>query len=155
LGKEWVKRMEAMHMIVDLAHASSQTIDDVLAIAARPVIVSHTGVRGTCDNNRNLSDQQIQRIAQSGGLIGIGFWETATCGQDIASIVRAVRYAANLVGFDHVALGSDWDGYVATPIDASDTARLTDALLQSGLTEDQVTKVIGRNAIQLLSRLLP
>jgi membrane dipeptidase len=155
LGREWVKRMEEKRMIVDLAHASSQTIDDVLAIATRPVVVSHTGVKGTCNNNRNLSDDQLQHIAAAGGLIGIGFWETATCGQDVASIVRAIRHTANLVGFDHVALGSDWDGYVATPIDSSQTAELTDALFQSGLTEDQVAKVMGGNVIRLLSQLLP
>jgi membrane dipeptidase len=155
MGREWIKRMEAKRMIVDLAHASSQTIDDVLAIATRPVVVSHTGVKGTCNNNRNLSDEQVQRIAAAGGLIGIGFWEMATCGQDVASIVRAIRYTANLVGFDHVALGSDWDGYVASPIDSSQTAQLTQALLESGLIEDQVAKVMGGNVIRLLSQLLP
>lgn len=155
LGREWVRRMEAKRMIIDLAHASSRTVDDVLAIATRPVVVSHTGVKGTCDNNRNLSDSQIEHIARQGGLIGIGFWKMATCGEDIASIVRAVRYTANLAGFDRVALGSDWDGYIPSPIDASQIGQLTDALLQSGLTEEEVAKVMGGNVVRLLSQLLP
>src|ERR1044072_4310592 len=81
-GREMIKRMEARRMIVDLAHASARTIDDVLAIATRPVVVSHTGVKGTCDNNRNLSDDQLRRIAETGGVIGIGYWDTAVCGND-------------------------------------------------------------------------
>jgi len=55
-GREWVRQMEARHVIIDLAHAAAQTIEDVLAIASRPLVVSHTGVKGTCDNNRNLSE---------------------------------------------------------------------------------------------------
>ncbi len=65
--------MEAHRMIIDLAHSSASTIKDVLALAQRPVIVSHTGVKGTCDNNRNLSDEQLTAIAAHGGLIGIGY----------------------------------------------------------------------------------
>jgi membrane dipeptidase len=67
-GREMVRRMEARHMLVDLAHASSHTIGDVLAIATRPVIVSHTGVKGTCDNSRNLSDAELRGIAHTGGV---------------------------------------------------------------------------------------
>lgn len=155
LGRDWVKRMEDKRMIIDLAHASSRTLDDVLAIATRPIIVSHTGVKGTCDNNRNLTDAQLRRIAQNGGLIGVGFWETATCGRDVAAIVKAIRYTADVAGIDAVALGSDWDGYVATPIDASQLARVTDGLVRNGFSEPQIEKIMGGNAIRLLSQLLP
>ena len=62
-------------MIIDIAHSSVKTIDDILALSTRPMIVSHTGVKGTVNNNRNLSDDQLRRIAAKGGLIGIGFWE--------------------------------------------------------------------------------
>jgi membrane dipeptidase len=62
-GREWVRQMEARHMIIDLAHASAKTIEDVLGVARRPVVFSHTGVKGTCNNNRNLSDDQIQAVA--------------------------------------------------------------------------------------------
>jgi membrane dipeptidase len=76
-GKDLIRRMEAKHMIVDIAHASPATIDEVLAMAKRPVVVSHTGVKGTCDNTRNLSDDHLRAIAKTGGVIGIGFWDTA------------------------------------------------------------------------------
>jgi membrane dipeptidase len=155
LGKEWLKRMEAKRMIVDLAHASTQTIDDVLALARRPVFVSHTGVRATCEGPRNLSDDQLRRIAAQGGLIGIGFWEFATCGKDVAAVVKAIRHAVTVAGAEHVALGSDWDGYVASPIDAARMPSITAALLAAGMPENDIEKIMGANVIRALSALLP
>ena len=80
LGRELVAELEARSMIVDLAHSSARTIDDVLSIATRPVVASHTGVRGVADNARNLPDDQLRGIAATGGMVGIGFWPTA-CGR--------------------------------------------------------------------------
>jgi len=154
-GRAWVKQMEARHMIVDLAHASPQTITDVLAIATRPVVVSHTGVKGTCDNNRNLTDDQIRAIAAKGGLIGIGYWDTATCGNDARAIVRAMRYVSDRVGVEHVALGSDFDGAVTTPFDTTGLAVITDALLEAGYSESDIGKVMGENAVKFLEANLP
>lgn len=154
-GREMVRRMEQKNMIVDLAHASEKTINDVLAIATRPVVVSHTGVRGTCDNQRNLSDDQLRAIAANGGLIGIGFWDTATCGTDAKSIARAVGYTIGIVGAEHVALGSDFDGAVTVPFDASGEALITEALLTQGLDEDQIAKVMGGNIRRFLEANLP
>lgn len=155
LGKEMIRRMEARRMIVDLAHASARTIDDALNIATRPVVVSHTGVRGTCDNTRNLSDDQLKRIAATGGIIGIGYWPTAVCGIDARAIARAIRYAVNLVGVEHVALGSDFDGSVIVPFDTSGLAQLTDALLSEGFSEQEIRLVMGENVIRFLSENLP
>jgi membrane dipeptidase len=155
LGKQWVSEMERRSMIIDLAHASAQTIDDVLQRATRPVIVSHTGVKGTCDNNRNLSDAHVKAIAKNGGLIGIGFWQYATCGKDIAAIVKALQYTVKLAGIEHVALGSDWDGYVATPIDAAGMGAITAALEKAGFDEAAIRNVMGENTIRFLLRALP
>lgn len=150
-GREMIRRMEEKRMIVDVAHASPQTIDDVLKIATRPVVVSHTGVKGTCNNTRNLSDEQLKSIASKGGLIGIGFWDTAICGTNAKAIAKAIRYTANLVGVEHVALGSDFDGAVTVPFDASGMVLLTDALLQEGFSEQEIEKIMGGNEIRLMS----
>jgi microsomal dipeptidase-like Zn-dependent dipeptidase len=154
-GKETVRRMEAKRMIVDVAHASAKTIDDVLALTTRPVFVSHSGVRGTCDNQRNLSDEQLKGIARTGGVIGIGYWDTAVCGTDAKAIARAIRYTANLVGVDHVGLGSDFDGAVAEPFDTSGLVQITDALLAEGFTGEEIGKIMGRNVLRLLIQNLP
>lgn len=155
LGRDVLERMAGRDVIVDVAHASSTTIDDVLAAVSRPVVASHTGVRGTADNPRNLSDAHLRGIADSGGVVGIGFWPAATGGDDVAAIARAIRYATNVAGFDHVALGSDFDGAVAQPIDATGLVQITDALLQLGFGEDQVAAVMGGNALRVLADALP
>ena len=155
LGREWVKKMEEKKMIVDLAHASPQTIDDVLAIATRPIVVSHTGVKGTCDNTRNLSDDQVKRIAQTGGVIGIGFWDTAICGTDAKAIARAIRHAANVAGIAHVGLGSDFDGAVQTPFDAAHIIQLTEALLAEGFSDSEIAMIMGENTLRVVQELLP
>jgi membrane dipeptidase len=154
-GRELVRRMEGRGLLVDVAHASARTIDDILAIATRPVVASHTGVRGTSDNVRNLSDDQVRGIAATGGLVGVGFWDTATGGRDAAAIARAIRYVVDLVGVDHVALGSDFDGAVPVPFDASGLALLTEALLDAGFGEHAIRAVMGGNAMRLLAAALP
>lgn len=154
-GRELVRRMEAKGMVVDLAHASARTIDDVLAIATRPVVVSHTGVRATCDNARNLTDAQLRGIAKTGGVIGIGYWTHAVCVVDPPSIARAIRHAVDVAGVDHVSLGSDFDGTTTTPFDATGLPQLTEALLDAGLDEAAIVNVMGENALRVLAAVLP
>ncbi len=155
LGRDLVREAEARGMVMDVAHASSATIDDVLATARRPVVASHTGVRATADNARNLSDDQLRGIAATGGLVGIGFWDTATGGRDAAAIARAIGHAVDVIGADHVALGSDWDGAVPIPFDAAGLPALTDALLDAGLGEAAIRAVMGENALRVLAATLP
>ena len=155
LGREWVARMEAKRMVIDLAHASPATLDDVLKIATRPVVVSHTGVRGTCDNQRNLKDAQLAAISANGGVIGIGVWETAVCGGDAHAVARAIAHAINVAGFEHVALGSDFDGAVTAPFDVAGLPQVTQALLDLGLDQTAIEGVMGGNVRRLLKRVLP
>ncbi len=154
-GREMIRRMEAKGMLVDVSHASAKTIDDVLKIATKPVVVSHTGVKGTCDNQRNLSDEQLTGIAKTGGIIGIGFWDTAVCGTDAKSIAKAIRYAANIVGVEHIGLGSDFDGSVKAPFDTGGEALITEALLNENFTDEEIAKIMGGNVVKLLSENLP
>ena len=154
-GREMLRRMEARGMLLDVAHASVATIDDVLAMAARPVVASHTGVRGVADNARNLSDEHLRAITETGGLVGIGFWPTACGGEGVEWIARSIRYAIDVAGVDHVGLGSDFDGAVPEPFDATGMVVLTEALLKDGLDEETVAKVMGGNVRRLLTEALP
>ena len=155
LGRKLVREAEARHITIDLAHASSKTIDDVVAIARHPVVVSHTGVRGTCDNNRNLTDAQLRRIAGTGGVVGIGYWRAATCGTDARAVARAIRHTATVMGIEHVALGSDFDGATAQPFETTGVNQITEALIEQGFSNDQIALIMGGNAIRVLRANLP
>jgi microsomal dipeptidase-like Zn-dependent dipeptidase len=154
-GRALVAGLEQRSMILDLAHASGMTIDDALAIARKPVVVSHTGVKATCDNPRNLTDAQLRGVARTGGVIGIGFWETAVCGRAPRDVARAIRHAVTVAGIDHVALGSDFDGAVSTPFDAAGLPALTDALIAEGFSDEDIARIMGANAIRVLQSALP
>lgn len=142
-------------MIIDVAHSSEAVVRDMLALTGRPFIVSHTGLRGHCDSPRNLPDNLMQEIAARGGIIGVGFWDGAVCEPTVDAIVHAIIYATDLVGPDHVALGSDFDGATTTPFDASETAILTEGLIEAGVDEATIRAVMGENAIRFFSENLP
>jgi len=155
LGREVVRRMEERRMIVDLAHASPKAIDEVLAVATRPVLVSHTGVNFICPGPRNLSDQQLVALGRNGALIGIGFWDGAVCEPSPRVIAAAIQHAVNVAGADHVALGSDWDGATTVAVPADKLAQVTQALLDIGLSEPVIRQVMGENAIRFFRENLP
>lgn len=154
-GAEVVDRLDAQDVTIDLAHASEFLIDDVLARTTGPVVASHTGVRATCDSPRNLSDRHIEAIAERGGVIGVGLWDTAVCGDRVEAVVEAMRHVADQVGVEHVALGSDYDGTVSVPFDATGLPLLTEALLEEGFTPEEVEQIQGENVVRVLQETLP
>ena len=155
LGRQVVREMERRGMIVDLAHASHATIAEVLEMATRPVVFSHGGVKGTCDNNRNLTDDEIRGIAATGGVIAIGYWEAAICDASVDGVIRAMLHVRDVAGIDHVALGSDWDGAVTTVFDSAHVSALTEGLMRAGLSEEDIAKIMGGNALRVLRAALP
>jgi microsomal dipeptidase-like Zn-dependent dipeptidase len=88
-------------------------------------------------------------------VVGIGYWETAVCGADARAIARAIRYAADLIGAEHVALGSDFDGAIPAPFDTTGLAQITDALLDAGFSEAQIGLIMGENVVRVLRQTLP
>jgi microsomal dipeptidase-like Zn-dependent dipeptidase len=154
-GRAVVARADKLEMIIDVAHASPRMVADVLELTARPVIVSHGGVRGACDSRRNLDDALMQRIAAAGGLVGIAFFDAAVCDVTPEGVVKAIRYAIDLLGAEHVALGSDYDGSTAVTFDASELAVLTDRMLRAGFSEGEIRLVMGENVKKFLIQNLP
>jgi microsomal dipeptidase-like Zn-dependent dipeptidase len=154
-GKRAIRRAEELGITVDLAHASPRTIQDVLAQVSKPVVVSHTGVKGTCAGARNLSDAEIRGIAATGGVVGIGYWAGAVCGTDPSQIAAAMDHVRRLVGAEHIALGSDFDGTVSTSFDTTGLARIVEALLAIGFSEAEIGGVMGENALRVLLATLP
>ncbi len=153
-GRTVISRLDELEVIIDLAHASEQMAYDVLEYSIRPPVVSHTGLKGSCNSERNFSDFLMKAIAAKGGLISIGMWEGAICDPTPTGIAKTIKYGINLVGADHIALGSDWDGSVeALPSDL--LPHITDELLKAGVSKTDVQKVMGGNSIAFLKKWLP
>ena len=150
LGRRALRRMEALGMIVDVAHASHAAVADMIALAHRPIVSSHGGVQATCKVNRNLTDAEIRGIAGTGGVIGIGYWDAAICSTEPAAVAAAIAHVRDLVGIDHVGLGSDFDGAVTTGFDASQVAGVAQALLDRGFSAAAVRKVMGGNVLRVV-----
>ena len=154
-GQQAVAKMQSLNIIVDLSHSSIQTVKDVLSISAKPLLISHTGFKGHCNQKRNIDDNLMQQIASGGGLIAVGFWQEAACGISPDNIADAIIYGIELVGEDHVSLGSDFDGAVTTAFDSAKLAVITQALLKKGVPKRVIAKVMGGNMLRFLQQNLP
>ncbi|CAH0993907.1 hypothetical protein EMA8858_00012 [Emticicia aquatica] len=154
-GKQLIKKMTDLHITIDLAHASQKTISDVLRLHNGPVLVSHTRVKGVCDNNRNLTDEQLIAIGKHNGLVGIGLWETAVCGTDAAATAKSIRYVADKIGVDKVGLGSDFDGAIGTHFDVTGLPLIVTALQKEGFTKSEIEQIMGGNIRDFFLRNLP
>jgi len=154
-GRDAVNKMLALGIMLDVSHSSEQVVVDTLAISNKPLIVSHTGFQGHCPSPRNISDKLMEQIAAAGGLIAVGFWDGAICGNSPATVAAAIVYGIGLVGEDHISLGSDFDGTVTTSFDGSEMAVITQALLEANLSEQQIRKVMGENMLTYLQTYLP
>lgn len=147
-GRQVLRRMEALGMVVDVAHASHKAVADILAMAKRPVVSSHGGVQATCKVNRNLTDDEVRGIARTGGVVGIGYWDAAICSTSPMAVAEAIAHVRDLVGIDHVGLGSDFDGAVTTAFDSSQLVEVTQALVDRGFSEEEIAKVMGGNVLR-------
>jgi microsomal dipeptidase-like Zn-dependent dipeptidase len=154
-GRAVVARAGELELIIDLAHASPTMVSEVLDLSERPVMMSHAGLRGVCDSPRNLDDSLMRRIAAAGGLIGIAFFDAAVCDVTPAGVVRSIRYAIDLLGVEHVALGSDYDGSTAVAFDVSELAVLTDEMLRAGFSREEIRLVMGENVKAFFVQNLP
>lgn len=155
LGRALVAEAGQRRMVIDVAHASPTSVREVLALSDRPVILSHGGFKTICDSARNLEDDLMVEIARDGGLVGVGFWDGAVCDESPKGVVRAIRYGIDLLGVDHVALGSDYDGATRVLFDVSELAVLTQTMLEEGFSPEEIRKVMGENAFRFFATWLP
>jgi microsomal dipeptidase-like Zn-dependent dipeptidase len=149
-GRDIVRRMEAKGMIIDIAHLSHSGVAEVLAMATRPVVSSHGGVQATCKVNRNLTDDEVRGVAKTGGVIGIGYWDGALCDTSPRAAAKAMKHVRDLVGIEHVALGSDYDGATTVRFDTSQLVQVTQALMDEGFTAQEIRAVMGENALRVI-----
>lgn len=159
-GKEFVKEMHSLNMIVDVSHLNEKGFWDVIEISEAPILASHSNVKRLCDHPRNLTDKQIKAIAQANGVIGINFYPLFLNIQgkaNINDVFKHIDYIKNLVGIDFVGLGTDFDGISETPkrlADISELANLKSILFENGYSEPEVEKIFYKNAYRVFKDVL-
>jgi len=161
-GKNVIRKMDSLGVIIDVSHVGIKTISDILEVTKNPIMATHSGVRAIKNSSRNLYDNQIKAIANSGGVIGIVFYPTFIGDadndgdSDIADVIAHIDYIVNLVGVDYVAIGSDFDGTSGYLVEGlSDVTKypvLTMALLKHGYTHAQIRKILGENFLRIFKQ---
>ena len=154
-GIKAIKEMMRLDIIIDLSHSSQQVVKDVLEISDQPLVISHTGFNGHCKSPRNISDDLMKEISSRGGLIAVGFWDAAICDNTPKVVAEAINYGIKLIGVYHVALGSDFDGTIEPGFDTSELQAITHELIELGLEEVEIKKVMGLNMLTFLQNNLP
>ncbi len=157
-GRQVIRTMDSLGMIIDVAHTGIRTIWDILATTKNPIIATHSGVRALNNHTRNLTDAQIDSIARRGGVIGVVFYPPFLSSRGIATIdtvIKHIDYIRNRVGIDYVAIGSDFDGIESVPAGLEDVAKLpnlTSALLRRGYSIADVRKILGENYMRVFNQ---
>ena len=153
-GRELIDEMQHLRMVVDLAHLNQAGLDDALAALRQPFVVSHTGCRGVYDHPRNLTDDQIRRVADRGGVIGIATGNMFLGDTGLDGFLDHVEHVIAVGGTDTPALGSDYDGGIVPVAGMADVTcypRVTHGLLARGHPQEVVRKVMGENAMRVLT----
>ena len=163
-GVEYVRGLDRARIFVDLAHIHRRGFFDAVAAHDRslPLMVSHTGMTGVTRHWRNIDDEQLRAVADTGGVVGVMYQATFLGDRLLRgradSIVDHLAHAIETIGEDHVALGSDWDGVVFTPRDMPtclELPRLVERMLARRWSPERVRKVLGGNFLRALERLRP
>lgn len=174
LGKDAVKIIEDLGIILDVSHANDKTFWDIYDVATKPIIASHSNARALCDVPRNITDDQIKAIGQSKGLVGINafneFIHVDRDKRDVDYLINHIEHIVELIGIDHVAFGFDFfeyleadtsstfieDPYRGTPgiEDISKAPNLIKKLSERGFSKEDIEKISYKNFLNLMDRVL-
>ncbi len=155
-GKELVRELERNRMMVDIAHVAPGCFRDVMKLVTRPVIASHIGMKAVHNHWRNLDNEQVKAVAESGGVIGIIFQPAFLTNRlwkcSLDTVVAHIEHCMEVAGEDHVALGSDFDGAITTPEGLEDITglpNLTQRLIDRGHSRETLKKLLGENFLRV------
>lgn len=169
-GIEVVSKMEELGMLVDVSHASDGTFWDVLQYTKKPVVASHSNCRVLCNHPRNLTDEMIRSLAETGGVAGLNFYgaflgtgkmeeaDAAQADSRVEAMTAHILHMIQVGGSGFPAIGTDFDGFDAEGIleipDVSRMERLWDALKKAGVPERQLDGIWGKNAERVMREVL-
>ena len=162
LGKQIIKRLNKLGVMVDVSHVGERTFYDVLATTSKPVIASHSSVYAIAAHQRNLKDEQLKAIAKNGGVVFVNFYsgfldptykESAQVRPPLSLLIKHIDYMVKLIGADHVGIGADFEGAESYPLGldgVQDYPKITAALISLNYTEKDINKILGQNLLRVL-----
>ncbi len=172
-GIEVVEEMNRLGMIIDVAHASDLTFNDIIKYSKSPVVSTHSCCRALASHPRNMTDDMIKLMADKGGVIQINFYpvflsdsfarDYSTRGElafpkpTAEDVVRHIDHAVNVAGVEHVGIGTDFDGIEVTPYGLENISKLPlvfDLLIKKGYSEDQIEKIAGNNFLRVFNEVI-
>ena len=157
-GEQVIKEMNRLGIMVDMSHAGEKSFYDALEISEKPIVCSHSNSRILCDHPRNLTDDQLRAIAAKGGVVHTTFYHgflQKTGEADILDGIKHLEHAIDIMGIDHVGIGTDFDGDggVCGMRDDSDIQQFTRQLLRRRYSETDIAKIWGGNWIRVMDEI--
>lgn len=160
-GVRLVREMRKLGIMVDVAHLAPAGVEHVFQVYEGPVVCSHGNARAVCSHHRNLTDHQLERIADSGGVVGVTFVPAFVADDPqnatLDTLVDHIDHIVRVAGIAHVGLGSDWDGFFEPTSDfpqhVGETPMITEALLQRGYAEADIRKILGENWLRVFAEI--
>ena len=156
-GEQVIREMNRLGLMVDLSHASEKSFYDALEISQTPIVCSHSSCRALCDHPRNLTDDQMRRLAAAGGVMQVTLYNGFLKKEGEATILDALehlKHAIHVMGIDHVGLGTDFDGDggIRGLRDSSELLQFTRQLLALHYSERDIQKIWGGNFLRVMSQ---
>ena len=157
-GEKVIAEMNRLGIMVDMSHAGEKSFYDALDISSKPIVCSHSSARSLCDHPRNLTDDQMRQLARKGGVAQItlypGFLRTVGKAS-IEDALQHLNHAIDIMGIDHVGLGTDFDGDGGVPgiADASEIMNFTRSLLIRRFSADDIQRIMGGNFVRVMKEI--
>jgi membrane dipeptidase len=168
-GRDVIKEMNRLGMMVDVSHSADKTVWDVLEISSDPIIASHSCAKAICNHSRNLNDDLIRAISKSDGVICVNFYSAfldenfriqSQKGMnpeppDISKVIEHIEYVIKVGGIDSVGLGSDFDGIGSAPRGLEDVSKIpfiTKLLIEKGYKKEEISKIMGDNFLRVFAQ---
>lgn len=159
-GRQCLEEMNDLGIIVDVSHIAPAGFWDVIKLSKAPIVASHSNAKALCSHRRNLTDEQLLALKENDGVVGL-CWAPSFLrnggNADLEDIFKHLTYIKDMIGIDHLGIGTDWDGILSVPKgmeDITKTPLLTKGMLERGFSEAEIAKVMGESFVRLMKQVL-